>query len=71
MHTPVYTDSPAHVTTELERNEQLFILLFCPFQRVMKRIVKRYIFDMQRESDTNEGKCFRKKGENVIIFKRV
>ncbi|XP_029640463.1 short transient receptor potential channel 3 [Octopus sinensis] len=25
------------------------------YQRVMKRIVKRYIFDMQRENDTNEG----------------
>ena len=27
-------------------------------QRVMKRIVKRYIFDTQRETDTQEGKPF-------------
>lgn len=46
-------------TTVTIHSDSIFInytiFLYFEFQRVMKRIVKRYIFDVQRENDISEG----------------
>ena len=43
-------DSPRHVIVPLESSEEQLT-----YQKIMQRIIQRYIFDIQREAEVTEG----------------
>ena len=46
----VGVDSPRHVLVSLEGSEE-----HLTYQKIMQRIIQRYIFDIQREAEVTEG----------------
>ena len=46
----VGVDSPRHVLVSLESSEE-----HLTYQKIMQRIIQRYIFDIQREAEVTEG----------------
>ena len=49
--TPSHMDSPRHTLVPLDNEEEQLT-----YQKIMQRIIQRYIFDIQREAEVTEGR---------------